>query len=176
MKSLLLTYILWFFGGFFGLHKFYLNRPVMGLLYFFTGGFFVVGWLIDFFTLPRQVRIANLLQQNELEGLSATLQREFSTVKQQMHDLLDNDPGARRRPALHEMVHPHVKDEDVMVGLLRAAHKHSGRLSVTTGVMETGLSFATVERVLKRMVESGYVYMDNDLETGVVIYVFKEVF
>jgi TM2 domain-containing membrane protein YozV len=53
MQSLLLTYVLWLFGGLFGLHKFYLGRPFIGLLYFFTGGLFLVGWIVDFFTLPR---------------------------------------------------------------------------------------------------------------------------
>ena len=63
-----------------------------------------------------------------------------------------------------------------MLGLLRAAHKHGGRLSVTAGVMETGIAFAHIERVLNLMVESNYVYMDNDPATGVIGYVFKEIF
>ena len=62
MKSLLLAYFLWLVGGPLGLHKFYLGRPVMGLLYLFTGGLFFVGWAVDFFTLPRQVQVANLLR------------------------------------------------------------------------------------------------------------------
>jgi hypothetical protein len=47
---------------------------------------------------------------------------------------------------------------------------------VTAGVMETGMPFADVERVLQMMVDSGYVYVDNDVETGVIMYVFKEIF
>jgi hypothetical protein len=31
----------------------------MGILYIFTGGLFVIGWLIDLFTLPSQVRNYN---------------------------------------------------------------------------------------------------------------------
>ena len=54
-KNLLVAYILWLLLGIFGAHKFYLSRPLMGLLYFCTAGLFVIGWLIDLFTLPQQV-------------------------------------------------------------------------------------------------------------------------
>jgi hypothetical protein len=178
MKSLLLAYLLWLFGGFFGLHKFYLGRPFMGLLYFFTWGLLGIGWVIDFFTLPRQVQLANLLQQNQLEPFSSTLQREFRAVKDNLHDLLESPQAgqASKRQPLQRMVKSRISDDDLMMGLLRAAHKHRGRLSVTAGVMETGLPFAEVERMLRRMTDTGYVYVDNDLETGVLIYVFKEIF
>ncbi|MGE0707419.1 MAG: TM2 domain-containing protein [Planctomycetota bacterium] len=46
-RSFLVAYLLWFFCGLFGIHRFYLNRPVSGLLYFLTGGLFGVGWLFD---------------------------------------------------------------------------------------------------------------------------------
>jgi TM2 domain-containing membrane protein YozV len=58
-KHSLPTYLLWFFLGFFGIHKFYLGKTAWGLIYFFTGGLFFFGWLIDFFTIPFQVREYN---------------------------------------------------------------------------------------------------------------------
>jgi len=58
-RDLGLAYILLVVGGFFGAHKFYLNRPVMGVVYFFTGGLFIVGLIIDVFTLPEQVARCN---------------------------------------------------------------------------------------------------------------------
>ena len=36
--------------GLLGAHKLYLGRPVMAALYFFTGGFFMVGWALDLLT------------------------------------------------------------------------------------------------------------------------------
>lgn len=179
MKSLLLTYILWFFGGFLGLHKFYLERPLMGLVYFFTGGLLCIGWIIDFFTIPRQVQLANLLRQNQHEALSSTVRRELDTLKQHLNTMLGETSSPAPTPGrapLRQVVRPHISDDDLMMGLLRAAHKHGGRLSVTAGVMATGMPFADVERVLQMMVDSGYVYVDNDPETGVIIYVFKEIF
>ncbi len=55
MKSKSTAYILWFFFGFFGIHKFYLNKVGIGILYFFTFGIFGIGWFIDLFTLGNQV-------------------------------------------------------------------------------------------------------------------------
>jgi len=54
-KNLLVAYILWLLLGIFGAHHFYLRRPLMGVLYLCTAGLFVIGWLIDLFTLPQQV-------------------------------------------------------------------------------------------------------------------------
>jgi hypothetical protein len=177
MKSLLLAYFLWLVGGLLGLHKFYLGRPVLGLLYFFTGGLFFIGWMVDFFTLPHQVQVANLLRQNQPEGWRATLRRELELLKGSLYDLLQpGDHQAPWRATLQKVLKPRRTNDELMLTLLRAAQRHGGRLSVTDGVLETGASFTEVERVLKLMVNSGYVYVDNDLATGVVVYVFKEIF
>lgn len=58
-KSVGLAYVFWLLLGVLGGHKFYLGRPGMGLLYLFTFGLVTIGWLIDLFTLPGQVRRAN---------------------------------------------------------------------------------------------------------------------
>ena len=39
--------LLCIFGGVFGLHQFYVGRIGKGLLYFCTGGLFMIGWFID---------------------------------------------------------------------------------------------------------------------------------
>jgi hypothetical protein len=54
-----IAYILLILGGLLGLHKFYLNRPVMGVIYLLTGGLFFVGLLYDLVTLPAQVQTCN---------------------------------------------------------------------------------------------------------------------
>ena len=58
-KELWVAYALWFFGGIIGLHKFYLGKIGWGILYMLTGGLFLIGWLIDLFTIPSQVRHIN---------------------------------------------------------------------------------------------------------------------
>ena len=39
--------LLCIFGGFFGLHRFYVGKIGTGLIYAFTMGFFMIGWLLD---------------------------------------------------------------------------------------------------------------------------------
>ena len=65
MKNTVVTYLLWFLGGFgvLGLHRFYLGRWVTGLVWFLTGGLFLVGAIIDLFLIPGMVRIENLSRQ-----------------------------------------------------------------------------------------------------------------
>ena len=41
------AFLLCLFLGIFGAHKFYEGRIGMGILYFFTGGLFGIGWIID---------------------------------------------------------------------------------------------------------------------------------
>lgn len=61
MKSKSTAYVLWFFLGIFGAHKFYLEKTGMGILYIFTVGLFGFGVLIDLFTLGSQVDTYNAL-------------------------------------------------------------------------------------------------------------------
>lgn len=61
MKSKLVAYVLWFFLGVFGVHRFYLGKIGSGILYFFTLGIFGIGWFIDLFTLGGQVDTRNAL-------------------------------------------------------------------------------------------------------------------
>jgi TM2 domain-containing membrane protein YozV len=61
MKSKGLAYLLWFFFGFVGAHKFYLEKIGMGVVYLCTGGLLGIGWFIDLFTLGNQVDTYNAL-------------------------------------------------------------------------------------------------------------------
>jgi TM2 domain-containing membrane protein YozV/predicted transcriptional regulator len=62
MYSVGLAYFLWLVSGFgaLGFHRFYLGKIPTGLLWMFTGGLAMVGSIYDFFTLPGQVREANI--------------------------------------------------------------------------------------------------------------------
>lgn len=179
MKSVLLAYLLWFLGGPLGLYKFYLGRPFMGLFYMFTCGGLFIGWIGDFFTLPRQVQVANFFLQYQRERPTSALHREIENLKGYLYTLLQehtNTATPAWRTSWQERLKPQRTGDDLMLELLRAAQKHQGRLSVTQGVIETGVPFAEVERVLQHMIKSSYVYMENDPATGVIVYVFKEIF
>ncbi|RWS30112.1 dnaJ subfamily C member 22-like protein [Leptotrombidium deliense] len=59
-KSLFVTYLLWLFGGFFGLHQFYLRRDRHAFLMWMScGGYFALGWIRDLWRIPEYVRDYN---------------------------------------------------------------------------------------------------------------------
>jgi TM2 domain-containing membrane protein YozV len=60
--SAAIAYVLWLFG-FFGAHRFYLGRPITGLIYACTFGLLFIGWIIDLFLIPwmaEQTRLRNV--------------------------------------------------------------------------------------------------------------------
>lgn len=81
-KSVLISYLLWFFLGVFGAHKFYLRQPMMGIFYLILHGlgwltapifigygfFFILGLLlfIDLFTVPIRVGLMNSLANRRI--------------------------------------------------------------------------------------------------------------
>jgi TM2 domain-containing membrane protein YozV len=64
IKSKGVAYLLWFFLGIFGAHRFYLEKIGTGILYLLTGGIFGIGWVIDLFTLGGQVDTYNIMHGN----------------------------------------------------------------------------------------------------------------
>lgn len=49
--SIVVGYLCWLLG-FLGMHRFYYGKPVTGTIWFFTGGLFLIGWIIDLFLIP----------------------------------------------------------------------------------------------------------------------------
>ncbi len=152
------AYILWAFCffGIFGAHRLYNGKIGSGLLWLFTWGFFGVGQVVDLLLIPDMVR-----EQN-----SRYLLRHGHSV-----------PGIQGQTITIEQVDPPApapNQEDLMMKLLRAAADNQGCLSVTQGVLATGASFAEVEETLTTMLKTGYVGIDNDADTGIVIYRFIE--
>lgn len=84
-KSLLVAYLLWAFGGIFGLHHVYLHRDRHALVWWCTlGGYFGIGWLFEVFKIPEYVRDANEDPQfisQFIEKLRTQKKPEFSTIR-----------------------------------------------------------------------------------------------
>jgi len=121
-------------------------------------------------TLEKAIAM-NTSKSNAIPTINVNNYNTINTGKQDdaKHEPLkiQNEPEITREPTLDK--------NDVMRILLKAAMNNEGRLSVTQGVLETGLHFTDVENILKGMVDSGYVYIDNNARNGVIEYVFKEV-
>ena len=99
MKSKTTAYLLWFFLGGLGAHKFYLNKTGMGILYIFTFGLFGIGWLIDAFTLGTQVDVYN--------ALFARMYGGGANANNNVNNIVVNVPGhsAANPPSVSEQLH-----------------------------------------------------------------------
>lgn len=160
MNNLGVAYLCWAAGflGVAGLHRFYNGKVKTGILWLLTLGFCGIGQLIDLFLLPRMVE-----EHNRRRGESAS-----PPVQPVSPTVLTTYP---RFPLL-QLFPKH--SEPLRVKLLQVAHSQGGKLSVTQGVWATGASFQEVEATLGEMMKAGYVSIDNDPETGIILYDFHE--
>ena len=53
------AWILLTFLGMFGIHRFYMGKIVTGIIYFLTGGLFLIGVIYDLWTLNEQIAEIN---------------------------------------------------------------------------------------------------------------------
>jgi len=65
MKSTTTAYLLWLltFVGINGIHRFYADRPISGLIWFFTLGLLFIGQFIDLFFIPGMIEDVNRKNQ-----------------------------------------------------------------------------------------------------------------
>jgi len=143
--------------GFAGLHRFYLGKPISGLIWLFTWGLFGIGQFVDLLRMRRLVGDENL----KIAGREAMALQRTGYASPYQLPAAPSEP--QRDPA-----------ELMRQQLMQAAAQRGGRLSVTEGVMATGKDFTEVEAMLDAMAHSGYVGIDNDPESGVVIYTFGQ--
>jgi len=171
MNKVGVAYILWL-GGLFGvagLHRLYNGEKVTGVLWLGTFGLFGFGQLLDLILIPKMVEVHN------------------ARLAEKYNPLLESNPTAlkieqvikptrftsAKSPKLFDSA-PSITQQEATIALLKAADSNDGKLSVTQGVMATGLSFQQVEALLTGMLKSGYVELVNEPETGIVLYEFKE--
>ncbi|CEA05600.1 TM2 domain-containing protein [Pseudomonas saudimassiliensis] len=55
-----LTWVLLTFLGVFGAHRLYMGKWITAIIYFFTGGLFLLGVLYDYWTLNEQISVKNM--------------------------------------------------------------------------------------------------------------------
>lgn len=53
------SWVLLTFLGMFGIHRLYMGKWITAILYFFTGGLFLIGYLYDYWTLNDQISEIN---------------------------------------------------------------------------------------------------------------------
>ncbi|GHV78846.1 hypothetical protein AGMMS49944_06370 [Spirochaetia bacterium] len=150
MYSVGMAYLLWLLSGFgaLGFHRFYLGKIPTGLLWMCTGGLGMVGSIFDFFTLPGQVREANI--RNAL----------FSP-KHNWRTVSDGEARIVR------------EKETVERTILRLAKHNKGILTASELALEANVSMDEAKKVLDTLVTKGFAEL-RVRKTGTLVYTLPE--
>ena len=140
-KSTATAYLLWFFLGVLGIHKFYLGKTGIGVLYLFTLGLLGFGTLYDLFTLPSQVRQANA----EAGGVPSFPQQAMYA------------PKPAPAPSSPEQQILRLTTPDTYIGLRDI-------------IRETGIELEIAEATIEKLLERGLLRRKM-LDNGEVVYV-----
>ncbi len=165
MRSLTLSYLLAALGflGVSGVHRFYLGKPITGLLWFFTGGLFMIGTIYDLITMESQVREANryALPPGQAALPPAGYAPGYGAPPYPGYGPAAPDPDAELRD-------PSI---DLELRMLKLARKHGGRLTTPIAAAELAVSMADADAKLSEIAASGHANVDVSDE-GAVVYDF----
>ena len=151
-----------FFGAS-GLHRFYLGKPVSGLLWMATFGLGGLGTLYDLLTMEEQVDMAN--------------RRMLPAARQ--HPMLPAAASAGHNPYMPSAARytptaaPAREELPLELRVLQAAKHHGGRLTVMQAAAELGVRMQTIEDKLDDLCHKGRANIEVS-EDGVIYYDFPE--
>ncbi|MDR3145872.1 MAG: NINE protein [Treponema sp.] len=154
MYSIGIAYLLWFVSGFgaLGFHRFYLGKIPTGVLWMFTGGLGMLGSLYDFFTLPGQVREANI--RNAIFSPSAARGARWRYV---------NDGNSRI-----------VKEkESIERIILKIAKENRGILTASEVALAANISIDAAKKDLDALVSKGVAEL-RVRQSGTLVYTIPE--
>lgn len=158
MRSTGLAYILWFTGffGACGVHRFYSGNYATGILWLCTGGLLGIGQFLDLFFIPGMVEKKNLKYQLSQAGIPQQQVTEEFVIK--------DSP----KHQFHNKI-PHQQQSDTYKILVLAKMNPQG-VSLADCVIATEKPVADVKKLLNELYHDGLLNIDNDLETGAIIY------
>jgi len=158
MYSVGIAYLLWLFSGcgVLGFHRFYLGKIPTGLLWMFTGGLIGIGSFFDFFTLPSQVREANI-RQAILDGsvrYNLNGQRSWRNVS-------DGETRIVREKEKVERV------------ILRVAKENKGIISASELALAANITVEEAKKDLDAMVSKGFAEL-RVRQSGALVYTIPD--
>jgi TM2 domain-containing membrane protein YozV len=157
LRSTGLAYLLWctgFFGAC-GVHRFYAGKYASGILWLLTGGLLGIGQFLDLFFIPGMIEKKNLKYQLSQGGVPQ---------KRLTEELVIRDMP---RNQLVQKIPPKKSDTYT---ILKLAKTNPRGVSVADCVIATEKPIAEVKKLLNELYHEGLLNIDNDLETGAVVY------
>lgn len=160
MYSVGIAYLLWCCSifGWLGLHRFYLRKIPSGILWMCTGGLFGVGTIYDFFTLPMQVREANLrlaLYNRSRSGHKVNNWRYA------------NDGQAR-------VIKTGENKESLERIILKLAKENKGILTASEVALSADITIDEAKKYLDTLVTKGFAEL-RVRKTGALVYVMPDI-
>jgi len=151
-----LAYLLWLLGGCgtLGIHRFYLGKIPTGILWVCTGGLGFMGSLYDLFTLPSQVREANI-RASYRAALDMRPREPLLSG-----DRYAGEPQPRMRESIEKVI-------------LRVAKKNGGLVSPGEVALESDYSTDDARNALEKLAAKGLAEM-RIRQSGVIVYRFPE--
>jgi predicted transcriptional regulator len=169
MHNLFVAYLLWFLSGFgvLGFHRFYLGKIPSGLLWMFTGGLGMFGAIYDFFTLPNQVREANIrnaLYNREMQDyrkVGQTVRYADDAQARIIYGKPDNPSTAHNNKVSIEHV------------ILKIAKENKGILTVSEVALGAGIPIDEAKKCLELLTSKGLAEL-RVRRSGSLVYVIPD--
>jgi TM2 domain-containing membrane protein YozV/predicted transcriptional regulator len=162
IKSKGVAYLLWFFLGIFGAHRFYLEKIGTGILYLLTGGVFGIGWIIDLFTLGGQVDTYNILHGNIGGGSQNVVVNVTAPLTPQIATNQTTDPQ------IASLTQTKISAEKIILSLADKTPILTLRQIMTS----TDLDMEEAETAVKKLIDKGMAKESVD-SSGKSTYTFE---
>ncbi|MDR0786088.1 MAG: TM2 domain-containing protein [Treponema sp.] len=161
IKSKGVAYLLWFFLGVFGAHRFYLEKIGTGVLYLLTVGVFGIGWIIDLFTLGNQVDVYNAIHG----GVGGSIGGVGGSINSNQNNIVVNVTA----PAAAAPVSSGKISAEKQILTLA---DRSDTLSLKQIVSQTSLELDEAEEAVKKLIAKGMAKEQVDPD-GRLTYIFS---
>jgi predicted transcriptional regulator len=163
MYNTFVAYLLFFLSGFgaLGFHRFYLGKIGTGLLWMFSGGMALIGSFYDFFTLPRQVREANIRQAILEESIRSRAGNRRLQSSPDWRMIEDGQPRAVREKESIERV------------ILRLGKDNKGILTASEVALSANIPIEEAKKNLDILVSKGYAEL-RVRQSGALVYAIPD--